>query len=242
MTDEGLPGPDERWHGISFPSQGQLRLTSLTLHVDEDGQPQFDLGPVEVRNDMWPTWLGIARQQRDLARAARDSNPGQAESNEAFNDALNAEYQAALMSLCAAAFAMEAFANSVHHHVPASKVSGGSADARIHQTLCRAFKLSNDQSKQFRSTLQQIFRFRDRGVHPPAGFVQPAGHPHFRVGLDPSYVIYRVENAETSCAFVQHVLRVCFRNPRSGSDEFKAWCAARAQELGDPSQRLSRVP
>lgn len=236
MTDNRVLGPDDRWHGISFPSQGQLRLTGLSLRVDKDGGTQMDLGPIEVRYDMWPTWFTIAKQQRDIARAARDSNPGQAIDNKVFNDTLNTEYRAALTSICAAAFTLEAFANSVHHHMPASKVSGRSADARIHQTLCRAFRLTNDQSKQFRSMLQQVFRSRDRAVHPPAGFVQPVGHPHFRVGLEPSFVIFRVENAETSCVFLNDALKVCFGNPRRGSDEFEKWCEANAQEIRDPSE------
>ena len=235
MVDGEPPQPEGAWQGLTFPSGGDLRLTGMTLRIDDGGQPQLDLGLVEVRNDMWPTWLGVARQQRDLARSARDANPGQGTGDdEAFGDALKAEYRAALISMCAAAFTLEAFANSVHHHVPASKTPGRSADARIHQTLCRAFKLTNDQSRKIRATMQQVFRFRDRAVHPPAGFVQPTAHPVYRVGLEPSYAIFRVENAETACAFVHQVLWVCLRNPRRPSEDFGKWCAAKAEEVGEP--------
>lgn len=99
MTDNRVLWPDDRWHGISFSSQGQLRLTGLSLRVDKDGGTQMDLGPIEVRYDMWPTWFTIAKQQRDIARAARDSNPGQAIDNKVCNDTLNTEYRAALTSI-----------------------------------------------------------------------------------------------------------------------------------------------
>lgn len=235
MVDGEPPATEGTWHGISFPAQGQLRLTRMNMSVDEHGQPHFDVGPIEVRSDVWPSWFAIAQQQRDLARAARDSNPGREASDEdAFGTAINLEYQAAMLSVCASAFALEAFANSVHHHVPASKVSGRSADARIHQTLTRAFRLTNEQSGQLRSTLQQIFRFRDRAVHAPAAFVAPAGHPVFSVGMDPRFVIFRVENAETCCKFIHEALWSCLNQPR-GSGEFQQWCEAMAQIVGRPT-------
>ncbi len=191
--------------------------------------------------DVWPSWLAIAKQQRDLARVARDSNPGtQGDPNE-FGDAMKAEHRAAMVSMTAAAFTMEAFASSVHHFMPASKVGARSADARIHQTLCRTFRFSNTQSKLFRTTLQQVFRFRDRAVHPPATFAEPVGHPYFRVGMERSSVIFRVENAETSCAFVHQVVWHCLHKPR-GSDEFEAWCAGMADEIGEPPTPATRSP
>lgn len=208
----------------------------MTLRVDDQGEPHFDTGPVEVRIDIWPTWLTIAQEHRDLARTARVANPGHPDAGaQAFGDAINAEYRASLVSMCAAAFALEGFANSVHHHLPSTKLPGRSADARIHQTLCRAFKLTNLQSKETRSGLQQIFRFRDRAVHPPATFVEAAGHPHFRVGMEPSYVIFRLENADTTCTFVHQVIWGSLRHPR-GTPEFRAWCEGMLDMIGEPPQ------
>ncbi len=217
-----------------------MRFPRMTVYVDDEGEPRFDPGPVEVRTDIWPSWLTIAHQQCDLARVARASNPGHPDLGEqAFGDAINAEYRASMVSMCAAAFALEAFANSVHHHLPSTKLPGRSADARIHQTLCRAFKLTNVQSKETRSGFQQIFRFRDRAVHPPAAFVEAAGHPHFRVGLEPSYVIFRLENAETTYTFVHQVLWGSLRKPR-GTAEFRAWCQGMADVIGEPPTNPSQ--
>lgn len=141
--------------------------------------------------------------------------------------------------MCAVAFTFEAFASSVHHHLPRTKLSGRSADARIHQTLSRAFKMNNAQSKLIRSVLQQIFRFRDRAVHPSAAYGELTGHPVFRTGMEPMYLMYRVENAATSCAAMHQSLWHCLMNPRGQDEEFIKWCDLMATHIGKPIVPMS---
>ncbi|WP_406831675.1 hypothetical protein ABEG17_02405 [Pedococcus sp. KACC 23699] len=233
MTEEPYDGS---WEGVWFPSQGQLQVRNLSIRVTEEGEVASDV-QVAVRSDVWPDWLSIAAAQRDAALEARASSPDREEQPQAFHAALTREFRGSVTSLCSSAFAMEAFANTVHHYVPSSKASGKSADARIHQTLQRAFILPNDFSKESRRILQEIFRFRDGAVHPAAAFTDPVGHPTWRVGMERRYVIFRVENAVAAHLFAETTIKRCLRGPRNHGKEFTAWCSGMLAEMEASSSR-----
>lgn len=204
--------------------RGDLKLSGLSISVDRDtGEVSAGDVTVWLRSDVWPSWLKIAATSLADAFQARLRNEGV--DTESFNAALDDEFRASMTSLCASAFALEAFANSVHHHVPASKVAGRSADARIHQTLQRAFRLSNAQSKAMRTTMQQVFRLRDRAVHPSAAFAEPLGHPVFKALMEPRFVNFRTENVATAYRFAYETITSCLSAPRPVSAEFLEWCS-----------------
>lgn len=137
---------EEPWLGVTVPAGGDLQIPAGAIRINvETGE----VSPITVklRTDIWPHWLEIARGALAQATTARDTNPGLSSGSPIFDSALQQELRSSMVSICSAAFAVEAFANSVHHHVPSSKLPAKSATGRVHRTLTYAFKLTNEQSK-----------------------------------------------------------------------------------------------
>lgn len=219
------PEPQPEFRGVVLPERSQLRLRDLTFDVEKG----LAIGGYDVRWDIWPTWLRVAEAEHEAALAARAGNPG-VDEQPGFSESLMLELQHAMTSICATAFALEAFTNSVIHHKPkaAIHVQPGQrigAASRIHQTWMRAFRIENRVSSESRVILGQIFRLRNAAVHAPASFNEPAMHPVYPVGIDTRFLMFRSENAGTAAQFTRHILRYMAKRPRPGNDEWIAWCA-----------------
>ena len=102
-----LPPPGSaapKFNGVFMPAQGQL-----TVRLEFDTVTgQTTAVPSGVRTEIWLEWLAIARTERTAAQSAHDHNPGFGH-DPAFGESLTAEMRHAMVSVCAAAFAIEAF-------------------------------------------------------------------------------------------------------------------------------------
>lgn len=222
------------WWGVVFPSAGQFRLSGLSIDITTGAST----ATAEVRLDVWPHWLSIAHQSRDDTAAARSGNPA-ANEQPAFGTAIELEMRHAMVCICAVAFTLEAFTNSVIHHQPhvwqrpttSAPARKTSADGRIHQVWSRAFKLNNEQAKGVRTALQQIFRFRDQAVHPAVAFVEPGPHGVYPVSVHPRFAMFRLENADTAVRFTTDVLPYLLANPRGTDTDWLEWCAHMARNM-----------
>jgi hypothetical protein len=210
--------------GIHFTSQSQLRIVGLT--IDLNGVPSMER--IELRTDIWPQWLVIARDEMELARAARDANPGMTgDEDSEFSKLLQREMRHSMTSICAIAFAFEAFANSVVHNLPEaanSVLPKTSAARRVHEIMRSGFKMSNKGSSAVAKTMREIFVLRNKAVHSSAAFAQPVQHPVFPAGFEPRLIMYRVENAETAYKFARDVLEQLPARARGSNAEWLAWC------------------
>lgn len=230
MTDpEDLAAPaTSGFRGVTFPEQGSFRVN---FGVDSAGEMVLGSSPMyEVRTDIWQHWYDIARTHTGLARDARARNPG-LDDSAGFGPAVVDEMRLALVAVTAAAFSLEAFHTSVLQHLPGVHIHADSADGRVHQTLLRAFQLSNNRSKEARDIMRQVFRLRDYGVHPKAAWVVPVLHEAFHNAMDPKYVAFSVENAEAATRFAHELLWHCLQHPRPQHPELVAWCAAMKQHI-----------
>lgn len=213
---------------MHFLAQSQLRIVGLRIDVNNGAS----IERVELRTDMWPHWLRIAITEMESAHAARASNPGMGrpgDNQNEFSRALLREMRHSMTSICASAFAFEAFANSVVHNYPraatASTPKNGAA-GRVHQILLRGFKLSNDGSRAVRKTLQQVFDLRNKAVHSSAAFAQAVRHPVFPAAFEPRQVMYSVESASAACRSARDVLDQLPGLRRPGDGDWAAWCEA----------------
>jgi hypothetical protein len=231
--DNGTPASlASDFRGISLPEVGDVRIVNFGLYLVGDQAIPAPGMRTEVRADMWHHWLNIARTGAAAASLARAANPG-LDDPDGFGPAVIAEMQPALMAVTAGAFALEAFHASVRHHLPGVHIHAKSADGRVHQALVRAFVMSNTRSRAIRGDLQKIFRLRDRGVHPPSTWAEPSLHPIFQNAMNPQYVAYRAENAESVLVFTYGVIRYCLEHPRRTHPNLIAWCDAVKPNLGD---------
>lgn len=226
--------PESEFHGVFMPIQSQLRLTGIT--VDADGK--MAVNGYEVRWDMWPQWLQIAQTERDLAVAARANNPGRDDST-AFAASLVDELKHGMVSLCAAAFTLEAFTTSVLHLKPDAAVPPDlkmSAAARIHQTWVHAFRMSNGRSKNSRVVLKALFNYRNLAVHPRAAFSVPRLHDTYHVALEARFLNYSSENAATTTKSAHDLIEQLVSRPRGTDEEWLAWCKAQLDHFTPPPE------
>lgn len=228
-------GEPSRGVGVRLLEDGQIRLDSFAYNADDAA---LHPGRVTVRSEVWPQWLITAREELASARDARDANPGLDAVSE-FDNAVLHEYRSAMICICAVAFTLEAFTNSVvarYPHVQRPSIvrsNGGqsSAAARHHQIWTGAFRLTNTNSANTKNTLKQIFALRNAAVHASADFVDPVGHPVFRVALEGRFVTYTVENATDAYMAAVDALEHLLGRPRGEAPEWLAWCAAMSTRL-----------
>lgn len=214
-----------------------MRVATMT--VDADGRGSMTL---QLQWDMYPAWLDVARFELTRAEQARASNPGP-DSSADFIRGMNVEMAHAMTSICAVAFALEAFSSSVraHHATPIALGAKSTAAARIQATLTSAFRVPNHLSKGMRVTVGQIFQLRNKAVHPPIGFVDPVRHPVWPVAVEQSFYNFSVENAAKAVASIEEMIPYLLGHPRSGSEDWLKWCEGALVRLGQASP-LSMSP
>jgi len=139
-----------------------------------------------------------------------------------------------MVALSSAAFAIDAFYASTVERASAAKVVASSRDASIFETLKRAFDLRTTDPNIIRNALVDIFRYRDQAVHPPARFIEPVPHPVFGLQMEPRFVMFRIENAESTRAFVHQIIWRCLDKPNAAYPELVEWCEAAKTNIQPP--------
>ena len=180
--------------------------------------------------------------------AEHDANPGFGQ-NPGFGDHLNGEMRHAMMSISAAAFTFEAFANSVVHQLPSLAPKAGvrplrftnwrargaylrragtrrspSRAALVRQTLGNAFTFSNALGKGLRVTLKEAFEFRNMAVHSPAGFVDPVMRDEYGIATEVRYARFTASNADVMVKNAYNIFRRALARPKHTNDaDWLAW-------------------
>lgn len=205
--------------------RGGLRLRNLSLTFDRSTGDLVDTSMItELRLDVFPDWLDIAKRAAADAETARATAVEAAEDDDAFNSAIGDEFRTSTVAVAAAAFAIDAFYGSVLQHAPTTKVKAKSREASIFETLKRAFSMTQAQQEQARENLRLLFKLRDNAVHPPADWAEPIKHPAFNLGMEPRLVHFRAENALNAQAFARNLISYCLRSPRPTLKDLADWC------------------
>jgi len=188
-----------------------------------------------VRTDTFQHWLDIAaRAAADAENARLVAVAAELDDNETFTRAVENEFRTSMVSIAAAAFALDAFYASVVEQAPTVKVVAKSRDASIFETLKRAFSLNPEQRTALREQLRLIFRLRDQAVHAPASWAQPILHPAFNLGMEPRLVTFRAENAVNAQIFAWKVIWLCLHRPAEELTSLMSWCEQLRDAVGEP--------
>ncbi|MGH3130042.1 MAG: hypothetical protein ACRDNX_04425 [Gaiellaceae bacterium] len=222
-------------------ARGGFRIPAFSLTIDPATGELGGSGIVPaLRTDIFDHWLLIAEQASvESERVHEDAVETPLDDNEGFSKALEREFRASLVAVVSAAFAIEAFYRSVLEHAPETRVEAGTQDARIFETLKRAFALPAAQHRAIRENIRVIFRLRDQAVHPHATWVKPVRHPVFNVGMEPRFVNYRAEHAVNALLLARKVIAFCLRKPKPKYVDLVAWCEPLKDLVPEPSQRAS---
>lgn len=229
----------DRGRGIHIVRRSDFRLRNIRLTFDRTTGDLVDSSMIpELRTDIFDHWLGIAVQASDESEAARRvALDAGLDDNETFSNALQREFETAMVAITASAFAVDAFFASVVEHAPAARVSTRSRHATILETCKKAFSLSHAQVAALRQPLEFVFRLRREAVHPPATWVAPIRHPVFNLRMEPRFVLYRAENAVNAQLLVRKLIAVCVRKPKARYPALVAWCEPLKDVVPEPPPR-----
>jgi hypothetical protein len=176
------------------------------------------LGTISIAaaTEMWIQWTWIALEHRDNARTAHDRDGAP--------PASNAELQASMIAIVAAAFAIDGFATIVEE----AGTSPSSADdwpgraVDVWETLRANFNVGTHTQTWPRS-LKELWKLRSHGgglAHPRTVAGEPAPFPPFVQA--PARMTYTVDNASHSTALMVEIFTACSPGAvRPGLDELR---------------------
>ena len=178
-------------------------VQSFSIQAGEDGSLTPSLNLL-FRYDVWPTWISVAlgHLTRALDAEARRLHAWRGTDDEAKFMALEAEFEASMQATVASAIALDAFYAVLRTHVklPALTIAAWRRNrtarhAQVATIIAAAFRLTNDGARTIKASVKEIYRLRDKAVH-PAGIVEPAVyHPELDVGVEWRFVLFRAAHA-----------------------------------------------
>jgi hypothetical protein len=184
-----------------------------------DAAGAMDSISVKIRTHLWLPWARIAMKHEAMAHDARhDAQRLPAGGNP--SPLLQQEADAALVCVCAAAFAIEAmyrrFLQQEFNLISKQDREGwkraDTADhKRVFETLRRGFDLRGMES-QWRTELRWLFKLRGAAVHFIEDWREPTPHP-LGNNAAPELVTYSAESAKRAINLLVDVLVVCRDKP-----------------------------
>lgn len=191
--------------GIFISKGMSLSIPDFTLTIGEDGQINASPITIHVRFDVCPTWIKLAKNHLDdalKARLKRDEAWKGTDENEKAT-CLEKEFESSMQAITSAAIAIDSIYSILQEHVniPPSlrdrwRKGRTARYSQISEVFRRAFKLEPDSTKQLKTILKEIYRFRDLAVHPKGKIQAPELHPELNVGVEWRFAYFRAHNAE----------------------------------------------
>lgn len=237
-----------------FISEGMtIKVSGIDLAIGLDGTPTSSPFKFEVLLDVWPMWLDVAIDHAVLATQAEAKLKEELGADVGMDETRKAELlieqcTAGMVSICAAAFALDNFFSCIRDFVPriatleAEWAAAGTArHKRVSESMRRTFRVTNAGAKVLHRTVQEIFKFRDWAVHPPAELREPVYNDLIDAGTEWRFVAFRAAHASqiarVTSAFVSQVVAA----PRPNNPALVKWCAERAERSKARTQRAERL-
>lgn len=187
----------------------------LTLRIDKNRRTTGTLTP-HLHFDVTTTWLELAvrhlaeARQQQTARAIAWSQNGDPDAKA---KTLEAEFEASMQAIMAAAIALDAFYAVIQENValPNSLFDNWRKNRtarykQVSEVMRVAFSVnSNDAARSLCRDVEQIYKLRDRAVHPSGKLSAPVLHPELQVWVEWRFVSFRYQSA---AAVVEASLRV----------------------------------
>jgi hypothetical protein len=166
----------------------------LRISLSEDGTPQAS-AEMHVRLDLWPTWLEVGCRSAEDARSGNAGLSPDADS-ETKAVAVTKELHAGLVALTSFAFALDGFYDTIRaemgHHPDEAKwrTNRTARHAQVAETLRYLLKLGPQFTALLRKAIEELYRFRDRAVHPSSKYVEPNYRPDLGSSVHPHLITF----------------------------------------------------
>src|SRR5271166_122729 len=182
--------------------------------------------------DTWSHWLaeGVGAAIA-AAEAASGISPGLvAEDNQEATRLMVAELRASMRALTSCAFAIDAFYASVKARSPGHPQQTVWRDKRtprhkqVAETLLYQLHVTqNDASKELSDRVKELYRFRDRAVHPGSEFREPIYREDVGASVEWHFLVFRASNAVAAVAKTVRLFDEMVRVLDRGSEDLVNW-------------------
>lgn len=226
--------------GIYITRGMTLAVSNITIRIRDDGEIEGDPITLHVRFDVCPTWIQIAKRHLDNALIAKSKreNAWLGTDEDLKTQALEAEFEASMQAIMAAAISWDAAYAVLREHVTippamAEKWRKGRTAryTQVAETVRRAFSLKPKGASALRSNLKEIYRYRDLAVHPSGKIEAPLLHPELDLGMEWRFVYFRAENAELAVLAAAAMLWDLAHNGKSKDPKITEYQKALAMRL-----------
>lgn len=239
--------------GIYITRGITVSIPSFSLRFGENGEIEGDPITLHVRFNVCPTWIQLAKCHLDSAleaRSKRDAVWSGTDEN-AKAQTLEAEFEASMQAIMAAAIAWDAAYAILREHViipPAmSEKWRNGRTARyiqVAETVRRAFALNPKGTLALRTNLKELYRYRDLAIHPSGKIEAPLLHPELDLGMEWRFVYFRAKNAELAVMASAAMLWDLAHNGKAKDPkiiEYQQNLATRLEEIFPTGQPLVPV-
>ena len=207
----------------------RLRLTYLSTAVSIERERRLGGPRIFISSNFDLKWFEIAVEHERAALAAREravaATDGSSEMGQAFND----EQKAAMVTIAASAFALDALYVKLNDLLdPASR--SPAKENRIGQ-IVETFKLALDLGKrtqEFQASVPALFKLRDEALHFQAKPNEPQMHPTGKSNVALEAIVYRAERATEAIDLALQILTIAYSSPRVTHRAVVEWAKANA--------------
>ncbi len=217
--------------GITFVKWSSLRIPAggLAIGLNSDGESMTSV-VMETHIPMWIHWLDICHQHVKTTAGARKASleARRRGETEAPHDSMHAEFQAAVQAISAAAFAMEAFSNTLDDlgvvnaetRERWAKKRPWAADKVVDTVLAAC---GNSPSAIDRESIVKIFHARNGAVHPKVEFREAVLHPALKLGVDQALITYGAEHAAAAMSHAATLIARTLIDAQPHSEAVEQW-------------------
>jgi hypothetical protein len=191
--------------GVRISKGMTVGIRELSIRRRADGTFEGDPVILHVLFDVCPTWIRLANRHAAVARKTQAERQvkWQSADEDTRSQFLEDEFESSMQAMVSAAIAWDALYSIVREHVeiPPAMLDrwrkGGTARyTQVAEVVRRAFGLKPKGAAALRSNLKEIFRCRDRAVHPSGKLEAAVKHPELDVGVEWRFAFYRARNAD----------------------------------------------
>jgi hypothetical protein len=166
-----------------------------------------------------------SEQHKRLLQATSDGN------KESVSVAMEAECKASMQAIAAAGIALDAFYASVKDRIQIPealtlrwRANRTARYKQIGEVFRQAFNIGPRSAVLVRSTMREVFDFRDKSVHPPAVASRPVLYEELSVGTEWRFVTFRAHNARLATAAALSVVAQLLARPRTTHPSLVEFC------------------
>jgi len=175
----------------------------LTISLNENG----DISAKAILSTAYnvvPVWLKIAHDNLKAAKKVSETIATQwSENAEEQKQQLMSELAPSMQVFVSCGISLDALYDTLRPHanisdqeITAWRNNKTARYKQVIEIIRRIYKINSDALNDFRECIKQIFKYRDKAVHPSLELQQVCTRPDIPVGVDWKFSAYRYSNAK----------------------------------------------